>query len=76
MVYQDNDAEMRPVIEAMKVEERSSQDHLVWEERFRKFSSWVTLVHDLSLLREVASRKTYHVGEITVKNLKATEQLI
>lgn len=43
---------------------------------FHKFSSWDNLVHSLSLLKLAASRKTFHVDEISVKNLKAAEQLI
>ena len=76
MVHPDDDVEVRPVITTMKVEENSSQDPLFWEERFRKFSSWDNLVHGLSLLKLAASRKTFHVDEISVKNLKAAEQLI
>lgn len=60
----------------MKVEESASQYPLFWEERFRRFSSWDNLVHGLSLLKLAASRKTFHVDEISVKNLKAAEQLI
>lgn len=76
MVHPHDDAEVRPVITTMKVEESSSEDSLFWEERFCKFSSWNNLVHGLSLLKLAASRKTFHVDEISVKNLKAAEQLI
>ena len=75
MIDPDNDVEVRPVITALKVEE-SSPDHLYWEQKFQRFSSWDRLVRGLGLLVEAISRKTFHVGKTTVDTLKTTEQLI
>lgn len=78
MVNPDENVEARPMITTIKVIEKacSSLSFSTWEKRFCKFSSWEWLVHGVIRLREAAVKKTFYIIPTTVKEFRATEQLI